>query len=60
MSRRSLVLLSLSCCTLALSACSDTTAPTSRQIQPSGQASFDTTPTDQCKNGYMTSTGRAC
>jgi ABC-type oligopeptide transport system substrate-binding subunit len=60
MSRRSLVLLVLSVGTLALSACSDTTAPTSRQIKPAGQASFDVTDPDVCKNGYMTSTGKAC
>jgi hypothetical protein len=62
MSRRSLALFALSLGTLALSACSDSTAPTAavRQIQPAGQASFDVTPPDECRNGYMTSTGKAC
>ena len=63
MSRRPFALLALSCTVLAFTACSDATAPrpaasSARQIQPSGQASFEVT--DVCRNGYMTSTGRAC
>ena len=66
MSRRPFALLALSCTVLAFSACSDAAtaprpaAPSVGQIQPSGQASFDVTDPDTCKNGYMTSTGRAC
>jgi len=64
MSRRPFALLALTFATLAVSACADTTAPssaapTARQIQPSGQASFEVTDPD-CKGGYSTSTGRAC
>lgn len=66
MSRRPFALLALSLVALAATACSDATAPTSsvqavRQIQPSGQAAKDaTTPPDVCKDGQMTSTGKAC
>jgi hypothetical protein len=65
MSRRPFALFALSFSVLAISACSDTTAPTPaaanvRQIQPSGQASFDATVPEDCRGGYSTSAGRAC
>jgi len=65
MSRRPFSLLALSLVALAATACSDVTSPTSsapsvRSIQPSGQAARDGTEGDVCRNGYMTSTGRAC
>ncbi len=65
MSRRPFALLALSLVALAATACSDATAPTSsapsvRQIQPSGQAARDVTDPDVCKNGFMTGTGKAC
>ena len=58
MSRRPFALLTLSLVALSLSACSDTTAPTSaatRQIQAPAQPSAD-----MCVGGYMESTGKAC
>jgi ABC-type oligopeptide transport system substrate-binding subunit len=65
MSRRPFALFALSFSVLAISACSDTTAPTPaaanvRQIQPSGQASFDVTDPGECRGGYLTGSGRAC
>jgi hypothetical protein len=56
MSRRPLVLLSLSLVTLSLAACSDTTAPTTsqRQIKPSAPSA------DVCIGGYLESTGKQC
>jgi hypothetical protein len=64
MSRRPFALLALSLVALA-AACSDATAPassapTTRQIQPSGQAAKDVTDPDVCRNGTMSSTGKAC
>jgi len=64
MSRRP-VLLALSLVTLAATACADTTAPQSsaptvRQIQPSGQAAKDVVDPDACRGGYVTSGGRTC
>jgi hypothetical protein len=65
MTRRPFALLALSFVALAATACADSTAPVSsapsvRQIQPSGQAAQDGTEGDVCRNGFMTSTGRAC
>ena len=63
MTRRSLSLLALSLAALTLSACADSAAPTApaspRQIQAAGQAGHDVLP-DTCRNGWTTSTGRAC
>lgn len=64
MSRRPIALLALSLVALA-AACSDATAPASstpapRLVQPSGQAAQDVTDPDVCKNGTMSSTGKAC
>jgi hypothetical protein len=65
MSRRPFALLALSLVALA-AACADATAPasstspTARQIQPSGQAAQDVTDPDVCRNGTMSSTGKAC
>ncbi len=64
MSRRP-VLLALSLVTLSVTACADTTAPqpsapSGRQIQPSGQAAKDVVAPDACRNGTMSSTGRTC
>jgi hypothetical protein len=54
MSRRPFVLLALSLVALTLSACSDTTAPTSeRQIKPSSAANADA-----CRGGSLDSSGR--
>jgi len=65
MSRRPFALLALSFVALAATACSDATAPTSsapsvRQVQPSGQAARDVTDPGVCKDGYITGTGRTC
>lgn len=64
MSRRPFALLALSLVALA-AGCSDATAPRSstpaaRQVQPSGQAAQDVTDPDVCRNGTMSSTGKAC
>ena len=64
MSRRP-VLLALSLVALAATACADATAPqpsapSARQIQPSGEAARDVVDPDTCKGGYVTSTGKSC
>ena len=65
MLRRPLALLVVSLTAVVLSACADATAPTSPasstpRIQAAGQPSLDVTDPGTCRDGYMTSTGKAC
>jgi hypothetical protein len=64
MSRRP-VLFALSLLALAATACADATAPqpsapSVRQLQPSGQAAKNEVDADACRGGYLTGTGRSC
>ena len=64
MSRRP-VLFALSLVALAVTACSDATAPTSSvtsapRLQPSGQTAKDVVDGDTCRGGYLTGVGKTC